>query len=208
MLGQYLVNELRVGYARTLPFTFQSDFGTQAATSLGIQGINVTEFTTGLPNINVADFTGLSGGPAFLPVNPKQIHYQIEDMLAWFKGRHSLKFGYRFVDRWPSPFTNTDTRSSLTLGRSFVNNPTTNTGGTGLATLLLGYLNGGARGFLIEPYYAAGAGARAVRPGRLQAEPPADRQRRPALRDLRGRDRTGQQDRQLRPGEPGAHLRG
>ena len=82
-----MVNELRVGYARTVPFTFQSDFGHQAAASLGIQGINVTEFTTGLPNINVTDFTGLSGGPAFLPVNPKQTHYQAEDGLLWVKER-------------------------------------------------------------------------------------------------------------------------
>ena len=43
------VNELRAGYAKTIPFTFQSDFGTHAADSLGIRGINVTEFTTGLP---------------------------------------------------------------------------------------------------------------------------------------------------------------
>ncbi|HTV03364.1 MAG TPA: TonB-dependent receptor [Luteitalea sp.] len=147
-----LVNELRVGFARTVPFTFQSDFGTQAATSLGIQGINITEYTTGLPNINVQDFTGLSGGPAFLPVNPKQTHYQIENSLNWVKGKHSLKFGYRLVDRFVSPFTNTDTRGTLTFNRNFTNNPVTNTGGTGLATLLTGYMTGAARGFLLEPY--------------------------------------------------------
>lgn len=147
-----LVNELRGGFARTVPFTFQSDFGHQAATSLGIQGINITEFTTGLPNINVQDFTGLSGGPAFLPVNPKQTHWQIEDSLNWVKGRHSMKFGYRFVDRYASPFTNTDTRSTLTFNRNFTNNPVNNTGGTGLATLLSGYMTTAARGFLLEPY--------------------------------------------------------
>ena len=147
-----LVNELRGGYARTVPFTFQSDFGTQAATSLGIQGINITEFTTGLPNMNVQDFTGLSGGPAFLPVNPKQTHWQIENSLNWVAGRHSLKFGYRLVDRYPSPFTNTDTRSTLTFNRNFTNNPVNNSGGTGLATLLTGYMTGAARGFLLEPY--------------------------------------------------------
>ena len=74
VISPTLVNELRTGYAKTVPFTFQSDFGINAADSLGIHGINVTEFTTGLPNINVADFTGISGGPAFLPVNPKQFH--------------------------------------------------------------------------------------------------------------------------------------
>jgi hypothetical protein len=152
VLSNTIVNELRIGFARTVPFTFQSDFGTQAATSLGIQGINITEFTTGLPNINVQDFTGLSGGPAFLPVNPKQTHYQVEDSLVWVKGQHSMKFGYRVVDRFVSPFTNTDTRGSLTFNRNFTNNPVTNTGGTGLATLLTGYMTGASRGFLLEPY--------------------------------------------------------
>lgn len=152
VLSNTLVNELRGGYARTVPFTFQSDFGRQSATSLGIRGINITEFTTGLPNINVQDFTGLSGGPAFLPVNPKQTHWQIEDSLNWVKGRHSLKFGYRLVDRYVSPFTNTDTRGTLTFNRNFTNNPVTNAGGTGLATLLTGYMTGAARGFLLEPY--------------------------------------------------------
>jgi hypothetical protein len=152
MLSGNFVNELRAGYAHTSPFTFQSDFGIRAADSLGIRGINVTEFTTGVPNINVADLTGISGGPAFLPVNPKQFHWQIEDALVWLKGRHQLKFGYRLVDRYPSPFTNTDTRGTITFGRSYTNNPVTNTGGSGIAGLLTGYINSAARGFLLEPY--------------------------------------------------------
>ena len=152
VISPALVNELRTGYAKTVPFTFQSDFGTQAADSLGIRGINVTEFTTGLPNINVPDLTGISGGPAFLPVNPKQFHWQIEDALVWLKGRHQVKFGYRLVDRYPSPFTNTDTRGTINFGRNYTNNPVTNTGGSGLASLLTGYINNAARGFLLEPY--------------------------------------------------------
>jgi hypothetical protein len=152
VISPTLVNELRTGYAKTVPFTFQSDFGTHAADSLGIRGINVTEFTTGLPNINVPDMTGISGGPAFLPVNPKQFHWQIEDSLVWLKGRHQLKTGYRLVDRYPSPFTNTDTRGTINFVRNYTNNPVTNTGGSGLASLLTGYINNAARGFLLEPY--------------------------------------------------------
>jgi hypothetical protein len=152
VLSGSFVNELRAGYAKTIPFTFQSDFGTHAADSLGIRGINVTEFTTGLPNINIPDLTGISGGPAFLPVNPKQFHWQIEDALVWLKGRHQLKFGYRLVDRYPSPFTNTDTRGTINFGRNYTNNPVTNSGGSGLASLLTGYINNAARGFLLEPY--------------------------------------------------------
>jgi Carboxypeptidase regulatory-like domain/TonB-dependent Receptor Plug Domain len=152
IIGSGFVNEFRFGYARTLPFTTQSDYGTQAATSLGIQGINVNEITTGLPNINIADFTGISGGPAFLPVNPKQIHYQFEDALVQVKGRHQLKYGYRFVWRTPSPLTHDNTRSNLNINRNFVNNPANNTGGSGMATLLLGFVNNGSRGFLQETY--------------------------------------------------------
>ena len=152
ILSSSFVNELRVGYAKTVPFTFQSDFGTHAADSLGIRGINVTEFTTGLPNITIPDLTGISGGPAFLPVNPKQFHWQIEDALVWLKGRHQLKFGYRLVDRYPSPFTNTDTRGTINFGRNYTNNPVTNAGGSGIASLLTGYISSAARGFLLEPY--------------------------------------------------------
>jgi hypothetical protein len=152
IFGPSLVNELRLGFAKTNPETRQSDFGTQAATSLGIQGINVTEFTTGLPNLNIQDLTGISGGPAFLPVNPKQTHYQVEDTVSWVKSRHAFKGGYRFILRQPSPFTNTDTRSSISINRNLTNNPATNSQGSGLATLLLGYTTGGARGFLLEPY--------------------------------------------------------
>jgi Carboxypeptidase regulatory-like domain/TonB-dependent Receptor Plug Domain len=152
ILKSSLVNELRLGYANTEPRTVQSDYGHRAAQSIGINGINVNDITTGLPNINITNFTGLSGGPNFLPVNPKQFHYQIEDSLVWLNGRHQFKFGYRLVDRYPSPFTHTDTRSTITFGTSFVNNPLTNSGGTGLAEVLLGYFNSATRGFLLEPY--------------------------------------------------------
>jgi hypothetical protein len=152
LFGPTVVNELRIGFAKTNPETVQSDFGTQAATSLGIQGINLNEFATGLPNLNIQDVTGLSGGPAFLPVNPKQIHYQIEDTLSWVTGRHSFKTGYRFILRKPSPYTNGNTRSSIAINRNLTNNPQTNSQGSGYATLLLGMTTGGSRAFLLDVF--------------------------------------------------------
>ena len=146
-----VINEFRTGFARTVPFTFQSDFGVNAAESLGIRGINVSEYTTGLPNINIQEYTGISGGPAFLPVNPKETHWQVTDSVSWTLGRHQTKFGYHYIRRYPSPFTNTDTRSSMTFNNQLTNSG--NAGGAGFASLLLGHLAGGAsRGFLLEPY--------------------------------------------------------
>ncbi|HEY8461949.1 MAG TPA: carboxypeptidase-like regulatory domain-containing protein, partial [Blastocatellia bacterium] len=57
-----LLMELRAGFARTNPRTVQSDFGHAAATSRGIQGINISDFTSGIPNIDITNLTGLSGG--------------------------------------------------------------------------------------------------------------------------------------------------
>jgi hypothetical protein len=150
ILGATTVNEVRLGFAKTNPETRQSDYGHMAATSLGIQGINLNDATSGLPNLNIQDVTGISGGPAFLPVNPQQIHYQLEDSLSWVKNRHSLKTGYRLVWRKPSPFINDNTRSAIAVNRNLTNNPATNSGGSGLATLLLGYTTGGSRGFILE----------------------------------------------------------
>jgi hypothetical protein len=150
LFGPNVVNEVRLGYAKTNPETLQSDFGHESASSLGIQGINLSEFSSGLPNLNIQDVTGISGGPAFLPVNPKQIHYQVEDTVSWLTGRHSVKSGYRFVLRKPSPYINGNTRSSIAINRNLTNNPQTNSQGSGLATLLLGYTTGGSRAFLTD----------------------------------------------------------
>ncbi|MGH9654336.1 MAG: TonB-dependent receptor domain-containing protein [Bryobacteraceae bacterium] len=159
-----MVNQFIAGYARTNPFTKQSDFGHDGATSLGIEGINISQFTTGIPTINISNvpglssYTSLNGGPSFLPAHPVQTSYQISDNLSWTKGNHNLDFGYRIIKDLVSPFTNTNTRGVLNFGTNLTNDPATSTGGNGLAALLLGYLangnsSGASRGFLQSPYY-------------------------------------------------------
>lgn len=144
-----IVGEFRTGWARTNPSTVQSDFGRASATSLGIQNVNLTDNSTGLPTINVADYTGLSGGPGFLPARPKQTTYQIDYNIYWSKAKHSLKMGYHIVRRDVSPFTNASTRGNLNFNRAFTSDPAARSGGTGMASLLLGLVQAGDRGFLL-----------------------------------------------------------
>ena len=151
-------NEFRAGYARTNPFTFQSDYGHNSSTSLGIQGLNISKYTTGLPNVTIGsscgvEFTCLQGGTAFLPANPRQTNIQVEDTFSWTKQSHSLKFGFRYVRVLASPFTNTTTRGAFTFNDNFTNTGTTSAGGSGLAGILLGFPNSGSRNFLSVPYY-------------------------------------------------------
>jgi Carboxypeptidase regulatory-like domain/TonB-dependent Receptor Plug Domain len=159
-----LLNEYRMGYSRTNPFTFQSDYGHKSATSLGIQGLNVSQFATGLPNIQIgnscgAEFTCLQGGTAFLPAHPRQTNIQFEDTVSWTRGTHQMKFGFRYIRELASPFTNTTTRGQLTFNDNFTNNPldpqgvTTGPNGSGLAALLFGFPNSGSRNYLQTPYY-------------------------------------------------------
>ena len=164
LFGPTLLNELRVGYSRTNPFTSQSDFGHNSSTSLGIQGLNVSQYATGLPNLQIgsscgSEFTCLQGGTAFLPANPRQTNIQFEDNLSWTRGAHQLKFGFRYIRQLASPFTNTTTRGQFTFNDNFTNNPndpsgrTTGPSGSGLAALLLGYPNSGSRNYLQTPNY-------------------------------------------------------
>ena len=153
-----LFNEYRMGYVRTNPFTTQSDFGHNSATSLGIQGLNLSQYSTGLPNFSIgngcgSEFTCLQGGTAFLPANPRQTDIQFEDTLSIVRGEHQFKVGFRYVRVLASPFTNTTTRGSLTFNDNFTNIGTASTGGSGLAAILLGFPNSGSRNFLQVPYY-------------------------------------------------------
>lgn len=151
-------NEFRAGYSRTNPFTFQSDYGHNSSTSLGIQGLNISPYTTGLPNFTIGascgvEFTCLQGGTAFLPANPRQTSIQIEDNVTITKGKNTLKVGVRYVRTLASPFTNTTTRGGLTFNTNFTNSGTSSQGGAGLAAILLGFPNAGSRNFLIKPNY-------------------------------------------------------
>ncbi|HSU33903.1 MAG TPA: carboxypeptidase regulatory-like domain-containing protein [Bryobacteraceae bacterium] len=159
-----VVNEFIAGFARTNPLTLQSDYGHKAAASLGIQGININPYTSGIPTINISgipgkpNYTSLNGGPSFLPANPRQTSYQLQDSISWTLGSQSLKFGYRIIKDEVSPFTNTNTRGALNFGLNLTNDPVSKNGGNGLASLLLGLMANGtsadaSRGFLQTPYY-------------------------------------------------------
>ncbi len=145
-----MVGEFRAGFSRTLPNTVQSDYGRMSAESLGIRNINVNDYATGLPTINIGGYTGISGGPSFLPANPRQTNYQIDYNTYWTVSRHNLKFGYHVVRRDMSPFTNQQTRGDLGFGVGRTANPATGAGGIGMATMLLGYPVSGSRGFLLN----------------------------------------------------------
>ena len=144
-----IVNQFTAGFAHFNPLTTQSDYGLNGATALGLGGINQNLATSGIPTITIGgagsgtSYTTINDGPGFLPVNPRETNYQLEDDVSWTKGPHSIRFGYRIVDVKDGMFESKSTRGSLNFQLNLTNDPSSGTGGSGLASMMLGLLANG-----------------------------------------------------------------
>ncbi len=96
----------------------------------------------------------MSGGPAFLPVNPLQTHYQLDSAWNLTVNKHTLKFGWHGIRRHMKPFVNEAVRGNITFDRAYTQDPTNpSTTGFGPASALTGFFVSGNRSGIFEPYY-------------------------------------------------------
>jgi len=96
-LNSSLVNEVRVGYVRTV-YGFEPPFGNvDICTQLGIVNCN-TPLLGGIALIggfnSQLEFTG-DFGPFLVP----QTGYNLSDTVSWTKGKHAFKFGSNIIRR-------------------------------------------------------------------------------------------------------------
>jgi hypothetical protein len=92
-----LVNEVKLGYSRDYGYWYDTNFGTDVQSQLGINGISNPKNDPAIAGLPAFDFTGANG---FVGTNnwangnsQAQNTYQIIDNVSWFKGRHAWKFG-------------------------------------------------------------------------------------------------------------------
>jgi outer membrane receptor protein involved in Fe transport len=112
-------------------------YGQNVATSYGLQGINVDDRTSGLPNFTVAGYTTL-GDPRFVPILLKNDTWQGQMSLTNVRGAHSLRAGIAVARRSMAPIQSNDGTGLY----SFTAGPTNNgagVGGDAAAAFLLGY---------------------------------------------------------------------
>ena len=117
-----LFNEFRAGYARTNPFTTQSDFGHNSSTSLGYPG---PERIAVHHRPAQCDHRQLLRQRVYLPAGRYRLlclltrcrqTYRWKTPSRWTRSRTTpFKFGFRYVRILASPFTNTTTRGGLDL---------------------------------------------------------------------------------------------
>jgi len=90
-----LIAELRGGIDHYRNNTQPSDYGQDLATQLGIPGVNVSQFTSGAPTINVTNFSEpLIGYAASEPWERGETNIDIVNDWTKILGNHSLKFGF------------------------------------------------------------------------------------------------------------------
>ena len=130
------VNELRINYTKNnseqlalAPKSLYEEFG--------IKGVPAFDGLTGLPTINVTNYTGL-GDRTFAP-NPKQAKmFQISDGFSLTKGEHGMKFGGEFWQLLGYAGTSNTARGSLTFNGQFTSRVPGTGIGNAIADLLLG----------------------------------------------------------------------
>jgi Carboxypeptidase regulatory-like domain len=140
--------ETRVGVAHYHNAAQQSDFGTTAATSIGIPGINVSEFTSGMVGVNGPFSNPMVGYSASLPWIRAEANIDFVNNWTKIYGNHSFKFGFD-MRRLRDDLLQTQTyspRGLYSFGTSQTGNPADSSVGWAntMGSLLLDLPNSGS----------------------------------------------------------------
>ena len=141
-----LVNEFRLGYNRVNSHRYQLNYNTDVSGQVGFPGVPFTNINGGLPQLSFGDGSAPTlGSPTFLPSVEIQNTYVLSDNVTWVKGKHTLKFGTEIRREEFTIFQPASPRGNEDFGPSFTDNPAgPGTGGSGLASFLLGLSDGGS----------------------------------------------------------------
>ncbi len=135
------VNELKLGYSRYVVQALPNFAGQPISQQMGIPGVFDPANpigTGGLVNISIAGLAPL-GTTDWFPEYLRENNYQIIDSFSWTHNRHSLKFGVDLRRREHGFFQTQNERGDYTFDQQFTENLTDSTGGSPLASFLLGY---------------------------------------------------------------------
>jgi hypothetical protein len=90
-----LVNEFRIGVAHYHNTAQESDYGSNDTTALGIPGINISAFNSGLVGIGISSFTSpLVGFSASLPWERTEANIDLVDNMTKTVRNHTFTYGF------------------------------------------------------------------------------------------------------------------
>jgi len=135
------INEFKIGYSRYVVRAVQNFAGQPLSQQFGIPGIfnsNNALATGGLPSIQFSSLSYL-GSTDWFPEFLNENNYQYMDAFTYLHGRHSFKMGVDVRRRLHGFFQTQNSRGDLSFNELFTSDLTTDTGGSALASFLMGY---------------------------------------------------------------------
>jgi hypothetical protein len=141
------INEFKIGYSRYVVKAVQNFAGQDLASQFGIPNIfnpNNAIATGGLPYIQFSNLSPI-GTTDWFPEFLNENNYQYTDAFTYVRGRHSFKFGVDVRRRLHGFFQTQNARGDMTFNELFTSDLTTDTGGSALASFLMGYPDTGYR---------------------------------------------------------------
>lgn len=94
VLSPTLLTELRVGLNHYKNIANPLDYGSQATSALGIPGVNLDMFTSGITTIDLGGYSGsIIGTGASYPWSRGETNIDVVNNWTKIKGNHSTKFG-------------------------------------------------------------------------------------------------------------------
>jgi len=94
-----LISEFRTGITRYINSAYASDYGTRASDDVGIRGVNISDLTSGLTNIDIGGYSNpVVGYSLSLPWIRFETNWNFVNNWTKTRGNHTMKFGwdYRF----------------------------------------------------------------------------------------------------------------
>ncbi len=91
--GPNLITETRAGVSRYRNVANPLDYGQNVADQLGIKGVNIQPFDSGLPSINVNGGTTSLGFAGSLPWIRTETDFDLVNNWTWIVGNHTIIFG-------------------------------------------------------------------------------------------------------------------
>jgi outer membrane receptor protein involved in Fe transport len=141
-----VINEFRLGYNRINAQRLQLNANTNVSAdpTINFPGVPFSPGIGGLPQLNFNDVATL-GSPTFLPSKELQNSYTLSENLTWVKGRSTWKFGTEIRREEFTIFQPAAARGTLGFDSTLTDNPSAiGTGGTGFASFMAGFTNGGS----------------------------------------------------------------
>ena len=152
IFGPTLIGEFKTGFLHSDIQSLPLNYGTNLSKTFGIPGVNFDAVTSGLSGMNPAGFAGL-GDATFIPLIQVDDTWQFAGTVTKTRNAHNVKMGGGVILRKFTVFQSASPVGSFGFTTQLTDNGA-GTGGSGLASMMLGFPSTVARSHsLIYPYY-------------------------------------------------------